>query len=125
MLKKLAALAAVIIAAVITAATASAAQRPAFGFVASPEARGNTDVNIQEVGGEHYLFLPSSADLTRLRLSFRGGAATLCNGTVTREIESGEPFDFTRLFPENAENYTLYFVQRSRHIKFTVMRSEN
>ena len=125
MAKKLAALAAIVIAAVITAATASAANRPAFGYVASPEAKGNTDVYIQEVGGEYYLFLPSSADLTSLRLSFRGGEATLCNGTVTREIESGEPFDLTRLFPADTESRTLYFVQRNRHIKFTVMRSEN
>ena len=99
MAKKLA-----VIAAVITAATASAAQRPAFGYVASPEAKGNTDVYIQEVGGEYYLFLPSSADLTSLRLSFRGGEATLSNGTVTRQIESGEPFDLTRLFPADTES---------------------
>ncbi len=126
MAKKLAAFAAVLTALVLFFALGASAQSaPVFGTVADPEAKGNTDIYIQETDGTNYLFLPASASLERMNLVFRGGEATIANGTVTRQIKSGETFDLTRLFPGGTEEYTLTFVQRNRHIKFTVLRSEN
>ena len=65
---------------------------------ASPD--HETAVSIQTENGTNYLFLPASADLTALALSFQGEALTVAGTADREEITSGQPFDLTALFAQ-------------------------
>ena len=99
MKKAAAAICALIILILALAAEAYAAEvRPVLGYIAGPEGSGNTDVYLQSVRGEYYLFLPASADLRDLRFFFDGGEASLSAGGLCRTVKSGESFDLLPLF---------------------------
>ncbi len=81
----------------LAALPASAAGKPLTDLCwqAGPE---TAVVRLQQVEDAHWLFLPASADLTRLALTFDGGAVSLARGDRSVRVQSGAPFDLTALF---------------------------
>ena len=77
---------------------AMAAPSPLTGLAYVADAQGDR-VSVQEIGGEHYLFLPSTADLSALTFSFEGEPAVLTAGDRQITVTSGQPFDLTALCP--------------------------
>jgi len=81
---------------------------PAVSYTANAHSEAPTTINAQDVNGKAYLFLPSSADLSALRLRFLGecdGAVTLIAGggsALQLTIETDRPFDLLALFPDGA-----------------------
>lgn len=87
-------------------------------YYANPD-DANTAVSVQKnVAGKNCLFLPSSADLTKLVLNFDG--ESLSAGDAA--IESGVAFDLTAIATENNGEYTLAF---SDGTTLSVMKSAN
>lgn len=82
-------------------------------------------VRVQEVSGEHWLFLPASADLTRLALQFSGGGITLSAGGRQIPVSSGVPFDLTALYPAApAEGvYSVTLTRGSQRLDLKIMAS--
>ena len=72
---------------------------PLSDLTCAADGQGNF-VSLQEVGGEHFLFLPSMADLTALTLSFEDGPAVLAVEDREIAVASGQPFDLAALYPE-------------------------
>ena len=105
---------------------AMAAPSPLTGLAYVVDAQGNC-VSIQDVGGEHYLFLPSSADLTALKLSFEGGPAMLMAGDREIGIISGQPFDLAALYSGTPDGGVYAFTIRrgSEQLPVKVMVSQN
>lgn len=68
-------------------------------YQAGGQAQQPAAVRIQEVQDQAYLFLPASADLTALALTFSGGEITLA-GDAQTAVASGVPFDLTGLFDQ-------------------------
>ena len=62
------------------------------------------EVKTQSIDGQLYLFLPSSADLTALALTFAGDICSVSANGNTVTAASGEAFDFKSLFPEEPED---------------------
>lgn len=79
-------------------------------FVANPHSKSPTVIQYQEVKGQKYLFLPSSADLSALRLNIvvksdmKAAVASIENPEVRLPIEDGQPFDLLSLFPDGPVN---------------------
>ncbi|MEA5016985.1 MAG: CotH kinase family protein [Candidatus Limiplasma sp.] len=72
-------------------------------YVANPSARSSTAILPQQVQDKTYLFLPSSADLTALRLEMDQPMLLRPQGGAPGEavlIQSGQPFDLLALFPQ-------------------------
>ncbi|MBQ2297464.1 MAG: hypothetical protein II255_03260, partial [Ruminiclostridium sp.] len=65
---------------------------------ASPD--HETAISIQTENGTNYLFLPASADLTALALTFSGDALTAAGDAGSVQVTSGQPFDLTALFDQ-------------------------
>lgn len=109
----------------VTGASAAGSGLSGLTWQASPD--HETTVSIQQEKGTNYLFLPSSADLTALRLSFSGKAVTVA-GTVDRaEVASGQPFDLTALFDQPPADgcWKVTLVQGRQTLAVTVMQSAN
>lgn len=91
---------------------------------AGPE---TTVVSTQQADGGTWLFLPSSADLTQLALTFGGGAITLSHGDRSVLIRSGTPFDLTALFagPPDDGVWTVTLARGRDRLTLHLMQSEN
>ncbi len=78
----------------------SASQGNVLSYNAGTDLEHPAIVNSQVINGERYLFLPSSANLSRLVLSFPGEKGMIIVNDQVINIRSGEEFDFAALFPE-------------------------
>lgn len=96
---------------ILLAPGAGAAPPPLGSLTCAADAQGNY-VSMQEVGGEYFLFLPSTADLTALTLSFGRGSAVLTAGDRNIVITSGRPFDLAALYPEEPDGGVYEFTLR-------------
>lgn len=81
----------------LLASTAMAASPSLTQLTYDTEVQG-VSIALREVGGAYYLFLPASADLTALTLTFDGPPATGKAGEQSLTIASGEPFDLSSLY---------------------------
>ncbi|MBQ5583788.1 MAG: hypothetical protein IIU74_03525, partial [Ruminiclostridium sp.] len=92
---------------------------------ASPD--HETAVSIQTENGTNYLFLPASADLTALALSFQGETLTVAGTADREEITSGQPFDLTALFAQVPADgcWEVTLTQGGQSLSLTVMQSAN
>ena len=87
----------------------------------------NAFVTLREIGGESYLFLPSTADLTALTLYFEGGPVKLTAGGQTITVTCGQPFDLAALYSEAPGNgvYAFTFRADSDPLRVKLMVSQN
>lgn len=92
---------------------------------ASPD--HETTVSVQERGGSSYLFLPASADLTALTLTFQGDTLTARGDAATAEVTSGQPFDLTALFAAAPSDgrWEVTLTRGAETLGLTVMKSAN
>ncbi len=108
---------------VIAAALAVSACAVSF----SPAGAGDA-VSVSDVARSsgRYLFLPASADLTRLSLTLPGGFARIEGDAGAVMIPSGEPFDLVRLCGGEKLEYKITVTPISgASEQITVIRSEN
>lgn len=104
----------------------------ALGFFAgavsySPAGTDGT-VTISDIGkaSGRYLFLPASADLTDLSLSFPDGFAKITGNGGSVMVKNGKPFDLVKLCGGQAAEYTITVTpQAGASQTITVIRSEN
>ena len=94
-------------------------------YNAAPGSEHPALVNTYEMDGESFLFLPSSADLSRLALSFSAGQATVVVDGRSLNIKNGEEFDLLSLFDSEPADgkYKAQFVINDIAHSVTVMRS--
>lgn len=86
----------------------------------------NTAIHTQKGrDGSTYLFLPSSADLKNLVLTFDGTDATLTGAKGSAAVTSGTAFDLTALFDAGTEEYAVKLTSSAGQAAFTVMKSAN
>ena len=92
---------------------------------ASPD--HETAVSIQTENGTNYLFLPASADLTALALTFSGDALTAAGDAGSVQVTSGQPFDLTALFaqPPADGRWVVTLAQGRDVLSLTVLQSAN
>lgn len=83
------------------------------------------EVRSQTVDGQLYLFLPSSADLENLVLTFSGDRCTVKANGKTLSVRSGAAFDFQSLFPSVPADgrYDAKFIISGITYRVCVMRS--
>ena len=126
MMKALKFAAGVIMIVVLLALGASAAAAPWGGLTYAANAQGDL-ISPQTVNGERYLFLPSTADLSALTLTFEGGPAVLTANDQTLTVVSGQPFDLASLYPEAPGDGVYAFTLRveSGPLPVKLMVSEN
>ena len=112
--------------AVLLAPCAKAADAPLSDLTCAADARGHS-VSLQEAGGERFLFLPSTADLTALTLTFEGGPAALTAGDREITVTSGQPFDLAALYPEAPDDgvYAFTLCAGSVQLPVKLMVSKN
>ena len=105
---------------------AMAAPAPLSGLACAADAQGNT-ISLQEAGGEQYLFLPSTVDLSALTLVFEGGPAALTVGDREIVVTSGQPFDLAALYPEAPDSgvYGFTLSAGSEELSVKLMVSQN
>ena len=84
-------------------------------------------VRTQQADGGTWLFLPSSADLTQLALTFGGGEITLSHGDKSVLIQSGTTFDLTALFagPPDDGAWTVTLTRGRDRLTLHLMQSAN
>ncbi len=107
------------------AVTSFAANNDSIYYMAN-ESDSNTKISIQTgANGGDYLFLPSSADLTVLKLGFDAEAITVTgeNGSVT--VAKGASFDLTALFASAKDEYTVTVNADGSQSEITIMKSAN
>ena len=92
---------------------------PLSGLACAADAQGSL-ISLQEVNGEYFLFLPSTADLTALTLCFEGGTAVLAAGGQEIVITGGQPFDLASLYPEAPGDGVYAFTLRAASIELPV-----
>lgn len=109
----------------VTAFAADADITATVGYQANAE-DANTVIHTQAGrDGSTYLFLPSSADLTNLVLTFDGTDATLTGANDSIAVTSGAAFDLTALFDADTEEYAVTLTSSDGQAAFTVMKSAN
>lgn len=88
-------------------------------------AAGGAAIHVQKVEGAAYLFLPSSADLHQLALTFDGSAITMAAGGNKLAVSSGAPFDLTALYPSAPANgvYAVTLSRGSQRLQLNIMVS--
>ena len=96
---------------ILLAPCAMAVSAPAAGLTCAADAQGNF-ISLQKVGGEDFLFLPSTADLTALTFYFEGGPAALTAVGGETAITSGQPFDLTALYSGEPDDGVYAFIFR-------------
>ncbi|MBR5533442.1 MAG: CotH kinase family protein [Ruminiclostridium sp.] len=109
----------------ITGASAAGNGLEDLTWQASPD--HETAVSIQQKNGNHYLFLPSSADLTALSLTFSGDPLVVSGSASSIQVSSGQPFDLTALFakPPADGRWSATLSQGRNRLSVTVMVSAN
>lgn len=109
----------------VTGAAAAGSGLPELTWQAGPD--NTASVSVQEQNGTNYLFLPASADLTALALTFQEEILTVSGDTVSVEITSGQPFDLTALFAQAPADgcWDLTLTQGEESLDLTLMQSAN
>ena len=109
----------------ITSASAAGQGLAGLTWQASPD--HETTVSIQREKGTNYLFLPASADLTALTLSFQGDAVAVAGDAASAQVTSGQPFDLTALFTQPPADgcWKVTLTRGGETLKLTVMQSAN
>ena len=83
-------------------------------------------VSLSDIDGEHYLFLPSSADISDMTFSFEGESITLSAGSKSVIVESGDPFDLSALYNEEPDDliyaFTISRDQETLEVKLMVSK---
>ena len=84
-------------------------------------------VSPQQQGGKTWLFLPASADLSALTLTFEGGPITLSAGGGSAVLTSGQPFDLTALTGQSpAEGtVTVALTRGQASLELSLLQSQN
>ncbi len=84
-------------------------------------------VSPQQQGGKTWLFLPASADLSALTLTFEGGPITLSAGGGSAVLTSGQPFDLTALTGQSpAEGtVTVTLTRGQASLELSLLQSQN
>lgn len=109
----------------VTSFAADADITATVGYQANIE-DANTVIHTQKgLDGSTYLFLPSSADLANLVLTFDGTEATLTGANGSTAVTSGTAFDLTALFDAGTEEYDVKLTSSAGQAAFTVMKSAN
>lgn len=109
----------------VTSFAADADITATVGYQANAE-DANTVIHTQNGrDGSTYLFLPSSADLANLVLTFDGTEATLTGANGSIAVTSGSAFDLTALFDAGTEEYAVKLTSSAGQAAFTVMKSAN
>ena len=98
-MKSLKILAVILFLAVLLTTGAMAASHGLTGLTYQASEAGASVSLVALNGGGYTLFLPSSADLTALTLTFDGAPATATVGSQRITVTSGEPFDLLALYP--------------------------
>ena len=111
----------------LSSGAAAASPAPSLAELAYETETQGVSVSLQKVGGEYYLFLPSSADLTALTLTFEGEPATVEVEGQALTVTSGEPFDLASLYPDTPADgvYTFTLSRDSEDLTVKVMVSAN
>ena len=84
-------------------------------------------VSFNVIGNDHYMFLPSSADLSALVFVFKGESVTLSVGNQSIGINSGEPFDLLSLYDKEPNDgiYAFVLSRGAERLPVKLMISEN
>ena len=84
-------------------------------------------ISVQKQNGTNYLFLPTSADLTALTLTFLGESLTVTGDAGSAQVTSGQSFDLTALFLQAPADgsWDVTLTQGNQTLALTVMQSAN
>lgn len=84
-------------------------------------------VSAQQQEGKTWLFLPASADLSALTLTFDGGPITVSAGGSSAALTSGEPFDLTALTGQSPAEGTLTvtLTRGKTSLELNLLQSQN
>lgn len=85
-----------------------------------------TMIHSQAVNGKEYLFLPSSADLSKLVLNFENAQEIIIKSSKNEiKITNGTAFDLTLLFEEEQDEYNIMIIKDKTENELTIMKSSN
>ena len=93
----------------------------------APESGETAQVKVQQVDGRTWLFLPASADLSALTLTFGGGSVLVTGPAGIATLESGIPFNLSALFEEPPADgrWTVTLTRGGDSTELMLMKSEN